>query len=266
MKGFGKYFLSVCLIGMIQQSSAQIINIDKVDTTPYIHKAQWDGQLSSGLEIDKQKATLYDATSGFDASLQKYHELFIFSASDRFTYNGPDDFLNTGYFHLRWRHDYKDQLHLESYIQYSWDTKLGLEKRYIGGVNMRYNFWHRRAWEMTFATGLMYENETWDYSAVDSAKIPPNPVNIQTSLVKSNNYIKWEGKVSANANIAIAVFYQASFADFFEPRIATNVSFDVVISKHFTMGLKYAGVYNSKPVVPIFNFYYSLSNNITYKF
>jgi len=266
MKGSVQYFMLFCLMGLTQNLSAQIINIDKVDTTPYMHKAQWDGALASGLEIDKQKATLYDATSSLDVSLQKFHELFIFSASDRFTYNGPDDFLNTGYFHLRWRHDYKDQLHLESYIQYSWDTKLGLEERYVGGANLRYNFWHRRKWEMTFATGLMYENETWDYSAVDSSKIPPNPVNVKTSLIKSNSYIKWEGKLSENANLAIAIFYQGTFIDFFQPRIATVVAFDVDISKHFSLGLKYAGVYNSIPPVPIFNFYYSLSNNITYKF
>ena len=266
MKLSGKVIILFCFVMHCQYLSAQIINIDKIDTTEYVRKPKWDGAFGSGLEIDKQKATLYDATSTLDVSLQKYREFFIFSASDRFTYNGPDDFLNTGYFHLRWRHDYKDQLHPESYIQYNWDTKIGLKERLIGGVNLRYNFWHRRKWEMTFATGLMFENEIWDYAAVDSSKIPANPVDIKTNLLKSNSYIKWEGKVSENANIAIAVFYQAGFADFFQPRIATNVSFDVDISKHFSLGLKYAGVYNSKPVVPIFNFYYSLSNNITYKF
>lgn len=266
MKQFKKYFTLFFFMGWLQNSIAQIINVDKIDTTAYTHETKWDGLLSSGLEIDKQKATLYDATSGLDISLQKYREFFIFSASDRFTYNGPQDILNTGYFHLRWRHDYKNQLHPESYIQYNWDTKIGLRKRFVTGINLRYNFWHRRLWEMTFATGLMYENEIWDYAAVDSSKIPINLVDVKTSLLKSNSYIKWEGKISSNNNIAIAIFYQGSFANFLQPRIATNVSFDVDISKHFSLGLKYAGVYNSKPVVPIFNFYYSLSNNLTYKF
>lgn len=266
MKLFRNLLVTICFTAMMQKTSAQIIIVDKIDTTAYNRKAKWDGDLSSGLEIDKQKLTLYDATSGFDASLQKYHEFFIFSASDRFTYNGPQDFLNTGYLHLRWRHDYKDQLHAESYVQYNWDTKIGLRNRFVTGMNMRYNFWHRRKWEMTFATGLMYENETWDYAAVDSVKIPANPVDIKMSLLKSNSYIKWEGNVSDNASIAIAVFYQATFDDFFQPRIATNVNFDVDISKHFILELKYAGVYNSAPVVPIFNFYYSLSNTLVYKF
>jgi hypothetical protein len=259
-------FLAISLFTLfISTVDAQIINIDKVDTTAYIQKAIWDGSFSSGLEIDKQKATLYDASNFLDASLQKYRELYIFSASERFTYNGPQDILNTGYLHLRWRHDYKEQLHPETYVQYQWDSKIGLLSRIVTGENIRYNFWHRKRWEMTFATGLMYENELWDYAAVDSSKIPLNAANIRTSLIKSNSYIKWEGKITSNSNIAIAIFYQAGFNDFFEPRIATNLSFDVDISKHFSLGLKYAGVYNSNPIVPIFKFYYSLSNSITYK-
>jgi Protein of unknown function, DUF481 len=248
------------------KSESQIINVDKIDTTPYVKKAKWDESISSGLEIDKQKITLYDASSFLDMASQQYRELFIFSASNRFTYNGPQDFLNTGYLHLRWRHDYKAQTHLESYVQYSWDAKIGMKSRFVFGENVRYNFWHKKLWEMTFATGLLYENETWDYAAADSSKIPVNAPDIKTSFLKSNNYMKWEGKISENTSIAIAVFYQARFNDFFKPRVATNVNLTVEMTKHFSLELKYAGVYDSKPVVPIFNFYYSLSNNLVYKF
>src|SRR5882724_11234539 len=84
-------------------SMAQIINIDKTDTSDYIKKAVWNGNIALGLEVDKQKTTLADASNFVDISLQKYKELFVFSASNRFTYAGAQDFLNTGYIHLRWR-------------------------------------------------------------------------------------------------------------------------------------------------------------------
>ncbi len=246
--------------------SAQILSIDKIDTTAYIKKAKWEGNISAGLEIDKQQQTLYDATNGLDISLQKMKELLILSCGERFTYNGPQDFLNSGYLHLRWRHSYKEQLHPESYVQYQWDSKRGLRHRFVTGENLRYNFWHLRMWEMTFATGLMYENETWNYDGVDSSKIPTVHPDVQTSVFKSNSYIKLEGKLSENAAIAIAFFWQAKFDDFFQPRTATNISLDVNISKHFSLGLKFASIYDFKPVVPIANFYYNLSNNLVYKF
>jgi hypothetical protein len=138
--------------------------------------------------------------------------------------------------------------------------------RIVTGANLRYNFWHKSMWEMTFATGLFYENEIWNYDGVDSSKVPLNAADIKTSTVKSNSYMKWEGKVSPTSTIATSLFYQATFGDFFKPRIAINVSFDVDISKHFSMGLKYAGLYDSHPLVPINKYYYSLSNNIAYKF
>ena len=258
--------LNILLLLNAFLATAQIINIDKIDTSAYQKKAIWNGIIASGLEVDKEKSTLFDGTSNADISLQKYKELLIFSAADRFTYDGQTSFLNTGFAHIRWRHDYKAQLHTESFIQYQWDANRGMIHRYLGGINLRYNFWHRQEWEMTFATGAFYEDELWDYRAVDSSKIPPNPVPQRSQKVRSNTYIKWEGAPTKTSNISIIVFYQAPFNDFLKPRISMNVNFTVDVSKHFSLGLTYAGLYDSKPVVPITNFYYSLANSLVYKF
>lgn len=261
-----KYLFVVGLTAMVYTGQAQIINIDKTDTSAYSKKSKLEGNLAAGLEVDKQQTTLYDASNFLDLLYQQWKELLILSCSERFTYNGPQDFLNTGYFHLRWRHDYKDKIHPETYIQYQWDSKLGIRHRVVGGANLRYNFWHHRLWEMTFATGMFYENERWDYDGVDTNKIPAYAPDIKTSVVKSNSYIKWEGKVSSASTLATSVFYQARFDNFLKPRIAINVSFDVEISKHFTLGMKYGGIYDCSPLVPINKYYYTLFNNIGYKF
>ncbi len=257
---------AILLLLAIQPCNSQTISIDKTDTLCYSNKAQWDGNIALGLEVDKQQATLFDASNFVDVSLQQKHELYIFSASNRFTYNGPEDVLNTGYVHLRWRHGYKEQLHPETYVQYQWDNKRGIVHRFVTGANLRYNFWHHKMWELTFASGLMYENERWDYSGVDTNKIPLVHPDIQTNVLKSNNYIKWDGRISSASNIAIALFYQASFKDFFEPRVMLNVNLDVNVSKHFAVGFRYAGLDDVQPIVPISHFYYTLSNNIIYKF
>ena len=254
------------LITNAYTAKAQIINIDKIDTTAYVKKAKWNGIISSGIEIDKEKATLFDGTTSADVSLQKYKELFIGSASERFTAQDGTSFLNAGYTHLRWRHDYKAQLHTESFLQYQWDENRGMMHRFVSGLNLRYNFWHRQAWEMTFATGAFYEDELWNYRAVDSAKIPPNPTPQLSQKIVSNTYVKWEGAPGPTSNIFIIIFYQAPYDEFFKPRLSMNVNFTVNVSKHFSFGLTYAGLYDVKPVVPITKFYYSLANNLTYKF
>lgn len=247
------------------KSYAQIINIDKTDTSAYEKKSRWNASFSVGIEVDKQKTTLLDASNFADVSLQHYHELFIVSASNRITSNGDKSFLNTGYVHIRWRHEYKNRLHPEAYVQYQWDEQRGMLHRFVSGANLRYSLRHHQNWDMTFATGVMYENEAWDYAAVDSSKIPTNPVTRKTSVAKSNNYVKWDEQISTNSTLSIILFYQALYTHFFQPRISTFISYDATISKHFSLGLKYNALYDVKPIVPIPYFYYSLSTNLSYK-
>ena len=263
-----KLKVSIIIVGLSFSipSFSQIINIDKSDTEAYVKKQVWNGNISLGLEIDKQKTTLIDASNFFDGSLQSFHELFVLSASSRFTYNGPNDFLNAGYIHLRWRHSYKDKWHPETFIQYQWDNARGLKSRYLAGENIRYNLFRSNTWEMTFATGLMYEDETWTYKAVDSSKIPINHPDVHRSHFKSNSYIKWDGKLSATSTFSFIVFYQALFDNFLKPRIATSVNYNVDISKKFSLNVKLSSLYDAAPIVPIVDFYYNFSYGLMYKF
>lgn len=262
-----RFFLLLFIaIAVVHAGRAQIINIDKTDTSEYVKKALWNGNISLGLEVDKQKATLFDASNFLDVSLQKNKELFILSASNRFTYNGSNSFLNKGYVHLRWRHNYKEQLHPESFAQYQWDDDLGMLHRFVAGENLRYNFWHHHAWELTLATGIMYEDELWNYTAVDSSKIPTQAINQHSRELKSNNYVKIQGKVTATSMLSFIVFYQAAFNDFFKPRVSGVINFSTDISKHFSLTLQYNGLYDAGPVVPIFQFYYNYSSSLLYKF
>ena len=102
------------------------------------------GNLSVGIEGDKQQKLLLDGTNAFDLQLQHCKELLILAASYRFTYNGGQDFLNSGYIHLRWRHDYKNSWQPETFVQYQWNNSRGLLQRLTTGVNARYNHWNKK--------------------------------------------------------------------------------------------------------------------------
>lgn len=244
---------------------SQIINVDKIDTSAYSKVKSWNLNLSIGIELDKQQTTLLDATNLMDVSLQVNRNLFIFSGGNRITNNADKNFLNTGYLHLRWRYNYKNQFHTEKFVQYQWDQQRGMERRFLYGVNFRYNFWHRKLWEMTFASGIMMEHERWNYVAVDSALLPVDTSPVNTNLLKSNSYVKWEGKTSANSNLAVFVFYQAAFEHFIKPRISNVINYDVAVSKHLGLGLHYTGQYDFRPVVPLNKLYYTFSTSFTYR-
>ncbi|MBV9986518.1 MAG: DUF481 domain-containing protein, partial [Chitinophagaceae bacterium] len=188
--------LGCCLAILPASVFGQILNIDRSDTADYVKKAKLDFHFSTGLEIDKQRITLYDATNTAEMMLQQKKELLIAAASYRFTYNGPDDILNAGYFHLRYRHDYKNKFQPETFLQYQWDNKRGLESRALAGANLRYNFWKGDQWEINAGIGLMYEAEKWNYTAVDSAKIPADASPVVNHLIKLNSYIRLDWKAS----------------------------------------------------------------------
>lgn len=246
---------------------AQILTIDQTDTSAYVRKTVCNGNLTLGIEGDKQQKLLLDATNTFNFQLQHYKELLIAAASYRFTYDGGQDFLNSGYIHLRWRHDYKNTWQPETFVQYQWDNSRGMLGRFITGENARYSFWHKKNWELSLASGIMYETERWNYTAVDSALKPAVQQNQVTSLFKSNNYIKLEGNTSANSTLSFIVFYQSPFNHFFDYyRIAASVKFGVSFAKHFDFAIAFSSLYDSHPVVPIFKFYYNFSNGIVYKF
>ena len=124
-----------CLISPTLTNS-QIISIDKSDTSDYVKKIKFNLNFSTGLEVDKQQTTLWDATNTAEMMLQKNKDLFMFAASYRFTYNGPSDILNAGYFHLKYRSHYKDKFQPEPFVQYQFDNKRGLEMRAIAGANI----------------------------------------------------------------------------------------------------------------------------------
>lgn len=252
------------LLSFALNSNAQIVSIDKFDTANYAKKAKWNYQLSTGLEIDKQQQVLYDATNTAELSLQKNRNLYLLSSSYRFTYNGPTDILNAGYFHLRFRHNYKNKIQPESFMQYQWDNKRGLESRFLAGANIRYNAWHADIWDLNAGLGLMYEREVWNYDGVDTTKLPADLTPITNNLLKINSYIRLDWKASDHSNIAFKVFLQASPKDF-SPRIAPNIQWNVDAGKHLGFSINFNGMYDVSPVVPIPKFYFSISNSLYFK-
>ena len=259
----------ICLFVLILSAShstatAQILNIDKSDTSDYVSKAKTTFHFSTGLEIDKQQTTLYDATNTAELMLQKKKELLIFAASYRFTYNGPDDILNAGYFHVRFRHNYKNRYQPETFLQYQWDNKRGLAYRALAGANLRYNFFKGDTWDINAGLGLMYEEEKWNYAGVDSVKLPANLTPIVNHLVKLNSYIRVNWKASENSDVILSVFLQTR-PTVFKPRIAPSAQWNINAGKHIGFSISFAGMYDQAPVVPIHQFYYSLSNSILVK-
>lgn len=257
-----KHCIALTFVLMITVSAnSQILNIDKSDTSNYSPVTKAKFNLSTGLEIDKQRTTLYDATNTAELLATKNHQLYLLSGSYRFTFNGPQDILNAGFIHLRIRHNYKNTFAPEAFTQYQFDNKRGLQPRFVAGANLRYNFWKQDKIDFNAALGLMYEHEEWNYNGVDSQKIPLVPVPIITNAIKINSYVRLDWKAGNASDLAVTVFVQTKPAKF-QPRVAPLVQWNVKAGKHVGIAISYSGLYDVAPVVPISKFYYTFSQSI----
>lgn len=258
------YIMVVALFLYPKMAACQILNIDKSDTSDYMNKAKTSFQFNSGLEIDRQQTTLWDGTNSAEIMIQKKKELFIFSGNYRFTYDGPTDILNSGFIHLRFRHNYKNKYQPETFVQYQWDNQRGLLYRALAGANIRYNIWKSDKWDFNAGLGLFYEEEKWNYNGVDSTKLPTNTTPIINQLIKVNSYIRFDWKSSANSDIAFNIFFQ-TLPNKFSPRIAPHIQWNILAGKHLGFSISFSGVYDDAPVVPIHQFNYNISNSILVK-
>ena len=260
-----KVFVSSVLSCLLSLSlKSQILNIDKIDTSSYVHKAKISLNINSGLEVDKQKTNLYDATNTLEMMWQQYKELFIVAGSYRFTSNGPDNILNAGYIHVRYRHDYKNKIQPEVFFQYNWDSDRGIIYRILGGANVRYNLFRGDRFDFNAGLGLMHESEKWNYNGVDSSKIPVNTMPVTESHWKINSYLRLDWKPNGNNDITFNIFLQTR-PDRFEPRIAPSAQWDIKAGRHVGFSISISTLYDSAPVVPIDNFYYSMSYSLLFK-
>ena len=261
-----KTFFALCFCLFVSCAvQSQILNIDKTDTSAYDRHSKINLLINSGLEIDKQRTTLYDASNAVETLWQDYKELFILAGSYRFTYNGPADILNAGYIHLRYRHGYKNKLQPEPFIQYQWDSERGIIHRFLSGANLRYNLLKGNSFDFNAGLGLMFESEKWNYVAVDSLKIPAGASTITTRFTKLNSYLRFDWRTSKNSSITFSSFLQTRFTKFW-PRIAPQVQWDIKAGKHVGFSIGFTGVYDTHPVVPIERFYYSLTNSLQLSF
>jgi len=137
--------------------------------------------------------------------------------------------------------------------------------RAIAGANIRYNMWKGDKLEFNAGLGLMYEVERWNYDGVDTNKVIFDKTPITNKYIKLNSYVRMDWKPNSNNDIAINVFFQTR-PDSFHPRIAPHIQWNINAGKHVGFSISYSGMYDESPVVPIHNFYFSLSNSILVKF
>jgi hypothetical protein len=260
--------LALLFTALCHGAISQVINADRNITSDSLHPKKPKVFLGISASADKQKKNLVDVSSSADFSffLPARHVAVLLMRND-LTTNGSDIIQNAGMFHLRCRDNDSRRIYPEAFLQFQWNGVLGMEGRTLIGGNARWKIVHENDHDLFMGLGLMSENEAWNFNGVPQERIPiSKPERITVNRLRLNHYIKWAWKLSSKFDFVIFNFLQAPSSALHYPRIASNasVNFNPISFLGFSVVLD--SMYDTRPVVPIDKYYYSLKANVNFNF
>lgn len=277
MRFLSNFLFIIILLQLLaaSQAAAQILNSDKFgqlsDTS---RRLTGDAGLSFGL--DKKIEMIYRLNADADISY-RFHKhaadnsawkhAAILAGRFEILQTEQERLLNGGFVHNRYRLGYNKRVTPEVFTQYQWDNARGLEERFLVGAGPRLTIMHDSLGYVYFGTGLMFEHEQWNHSAVDEVFGIPDDVEVMKRFLKSTSYISFSRTIIKNVNVG-AIFYFQTRPDshFDKPRIAGDLRVQFKISDILSFAVAYNISYDRQPVVPIERHTYSIRNRLGFSF
>jgi hypothetical protein len=253
---------------ILQQAYAQVINADRNVVSDSLHPHRPKGLLGISASADKQKKNLVDVSTSADFSffLPAKHVAVLLMRND-LTTNGSDIIQNSGMFHLRFRDNDSRIIYPEAFFQFQWNGVLGMEGRTLMGGNARWKVIHENEHDLFIGLGLMSENESWNFNGVPQDRIPTTkPARVTVHRLRLNHYIKWAWKLSSKTDFVLFNFLQAPSSSVLHPRLASNASVNFNPTSLLGFSIVFDSMYDTRPVVPIDKYYYSLKASINLSF
>lgn len=251
-----------------QTALGQILNVEKNrmsrDTTHY-----WIGEVNFNLLIHNRSATMDNPVrytglgTGADvAYVSGYHRYMLINQLNYTAITG-NSFISTGYSHFRANFLWRQTLSYELFGQAQYDIGRGLENRYLSGGGLRYTFVNEKKIKFALGVGAMYERERWKVPVTE--ELDTAEPFIITNFLKGTNYVSAHWQVNPFVNFNSIVYYQTGYdrdIEAFRNRFSADANLNVKLGSRLTYFTNFTGAYDSRPVVPIINFIYSLNNGL----
>ncbi|QCR22192.1 DUF481 domain-containing protein [Pontibacter sp. SGAir0037] len=267
------FLFTILFILLSTTVKSQILNIERAriskDTTHY-----WTGKGGVDFSMFNRNAgkdnpnNYLSLTLNADiAYISKYHAYMLFNNLNYVLINYTsreerNTVANNGFTHFRVNLWHRRKLTYELYTQYQYDDARGLNMRLLNGGGVRYTLRHTDKVSFFVGSGFMWEREEWRDPEVEGL------VRV-SDLPKSSNYFSARAKFSEAVGLNSIVYFQTGYdhlIDAFRNRVSGDVSLNTQLSKHLTMRTGFNCTFENRPIVPVTNFIYSITNGIQVSF
>ena len=256
-----RIFFALLFVIFFQSTRAQILNIeDPTLTLDSIKKHDFKFGLGCDFSFTFQHEKVYE-TNALLESVYHYNDKHQLLLNGQYFNTGTanEQLINGGFLHMRYTYGFGKKIAPQGFMQHQLDLGRGLVKRQLVGFNLRWQAIQKDKISIQLATGAFYENELWNYSGspdeASGRKI--------SEKLKSNNMLRTYFQLSKQTEISIVNYFQFEFQNPSNQfRLATNISFSTALNDHFQLQFNFMSMFDTKPVVPIDKFYYTLSNGL----
>ena len=246
--------------------NAQILNADRYEVTVDTLKP-FKALLDIGFSLNKQTNLLFSLDNKIDLSYAKGQNLWVFVGQFKLFRSGSRDLLNGGFAHARSRFFKRHWVHPEFLAQYQLDGIRGMEWRILAGSNARFVIKEYEEGRFHLGLGALYEIERWNYSGVPAERLPAETDPIVNHFVKINSYLSLTQTFYKILVLQITTYLQFRPDSFIRyPRLSVDGRLGIALGKHVQFTIQYNFFYDSLPVVPIEQLYFSVVNKVTFTF
>ncbi|MEO7082487.1 MAG: DUF481 domain-containing protein [Flavobacteriales bacterium] len=248
---FRYLFILFFILGLAGMARAQVVNIEgrrfMNDSVP------WTG--FANFRFNVAESGQRSLSLGLNGAVQHIDgpNRYMFITDLAFSQVESNDFLNTGFQHLRYNYR-KDSLWTgEIFAQAQYNKPLRLDLRLMLGAGPRLTAVDNKKMRVNIGTAVMVENE----------HVTDGPI---TRIARSSSYVSTTLKFNQLASLTAVVYYQPKLFDASDHRISLEGGLLINVTKRFTMESRLNLLKDSEPPEGVNPLSYSWNNLFGFRF
>ncbi len=255
-----------CILLLYQKASSQVLHTENfnviIDTTKVLK-----GNFTPGFRYRNLKEDFLEIANTADVSVRFGKNAFTVANRIEYSRLGASNILSGGFLYLEYVNIQVKRIAIEPFYQMHWNEVRGLDRKYAGGINLRWRALVKNNTGLYFGIGSLYEFERWIYSGVPDDLLPVDQSAIEVIRFRGNSYVSFKQSFGDLFDLDISGYYQPNLSDFFKNyRLASSFELTYNITTYIGLRLLYQNIYDSAPLVPIDKLYNDVNFGITISF
>ena len=251
---------------MVQSGFSQVMHSESfnvvLDTSRVVK-----GNFTPSFRFRNVKKDYLEIGNTSDISIRIKNHAITLANKVEYSIYGDENLLSGGFVYLEYVNIQSKVVAFEPFFQMHWREQRGLDRKYAGGLNLR---WRAIATENTglfFGIGSLYETERWNYKGVPDDKLPHDTTPIEVERFRGTSYFSYKQKLGDLFDLDVSGYFQPVWSNpFVDYRLASSFELTYNFTKYLGLRLLYQNIYDSKPVVPIDDLYHDVNFGITLSF